>query len=150
MWKVAISQLTTHPRRYVAVVVAIVLGTLFLATALLVTSSAKETTKHMLGATYANADLLIAAERGAYFDADSPFYDLVGTADTPGTLQQVSGVTEVYPLMNTPATMVLPEDSTQRGTYSPDADFVHLTNRPADAAFPLNALCRRRPAGSPR
>ncbi|GAA4477278.1 FtsX-like permease family protein [Enteractinococcus fodinae] len=135
MWKVAISQLTTHPRRYVAVVVAIVLGTLFLAAALLVTSSAKETTKHMLGATYANADLLIVAELGAYFDSDSAFYDLVGTADAPGSLERIPGVTEVYPLTNTPATMVLPEDSTQRGTFGPNADFVHLTSRPADASL---------------
>ena len=63
MWKLAISELKLHPRRYVAVLLAIVLGTMFLAGSLLVTSSAKESTKQMLGATYANADLLIAVER---------------------------------------------------------------------------------------
>ena len=135
MWKLAISQLKTYPRRYLAVIVAIVLGTMFLATSLLVTASAKETTKQMLGATYANADLLIAGDEPTAFAPDSAFYDLVGTAETRGTLHDLAGVEEVYPLSTAGAAMVLPEDADRQGTYDPDADFMYLTNRPQDATL---------------
>src|SRR5699024_3448614 len=98
MWKLATSQLRLQPRRYVAVLLAIVLGTMFLAGSLLVTSSAKETTKQMLGSTYANADLLISADNDVLWDEDTAFYDLAGTMDQPGSLEDLSGVQEVYPL----------------------------------------------------
>lgn len=135
MWKLAVSQLRLHPRRYVAVIIAIVLGTMFLAASLLVTSSAKESTKQMLGATYANADLLMVAEPDASIESDSAFYDLAGTAEVPGTLEHIAGVEEVYPLMNGGAAMLLPEDSEKQGTYDADADFVYATNRPQDASL---------------
>ncbi|NLZ98624.1 MAG: FtsX-like permease family protein [Micrococcus sp.] len=133
MWKLAISELKLHPRRYVAVLLAIVLGTMFLAGSLLVTSSAKESTKQMLGATYANADLLITAETPP--DPESDFYDLAGTVEQSGSLTEINGVEEVYPLMNAATAMVLPEGSDKQGTFDPDSDFVYATNRPADASL---------------
>lgn len=133
MWKLAISELKLHPRRYVAVLLAIVLGTMFLAGSLLVTSSAKESTKQMLGATYANADLLITAETPP--DPDSDFYDLAGTVEHSGSLTEINGVEEVYPLMDAATAMVLPEGSDKQGTFDPDSDFVYATNRPADASL---------------
>ena len=135
MWKLAVSQLRLHPRRYVAVLLAITLGTMFMAGSLLVMSSAKETTKQMLGATYANADLLITAETDVLRDADSAFYDLTGSLEETGSLHDLDGVEEVYPLINVPIAMVLPEQSDQRGTYDPDSDFMYTTNRPADASL---------------
>lgn len=135
MWKLSLSQLRLQPRRYVAVLLAIALGTMFLAGAMLVTSSAKETTKQLLGATYANADLLIATEDGAIFDDDSAFYELTGTVEQPGTLADIAGVAEVYPLANAATTMVLPRDSEQQGTFDSDTDFVFATNRPDDASL---------------
>src|SRR5699024_11368080 len=95
---VAASQRLLQLRRYVAVLLAIVLGTMFLAGSLLVTSSAEETTKQMLGSTYANADLLISADNDVRWDEDTAFYDLAGTMDQPRSLQDLSGVQEVYPL----------------------------------------------------
>ncbi|WP_022870311.1 ABC transporter permease [Yaniella halotolerans] len=133
MWKLATSELKLHPRRYVAVLLAIVLGTMFLAGSLLVTASAKESTKQMLGATYANADLLITSETVPA--PDSPFYDLAGTVDQPGSLTDLNGVEEVYPLMNTATAMVLPEGSDKQGTFDPDSDFVYATSRPGDASL---------------
>lgn len=132
MWKLAISQLRLHPRRYVAVLVAIVLGTMFLAGSLLVASSAKESTKQMLGATYANADLLITAENEVLGDPDSEFYDLTGTLEEDGTLNDIQGVEEVYPLIDSATSMVLPEGSDQQGTFDSDSDFVYATNLPDD------------------
>src|SRR5699024_10269699 len=98
MWKLALSELKLHPRRYVAVLLAILLGTMFLAGSLLVTSSAKESTKQMLGAAYAHADLLITAETPT--DPESDFYDLAGTVEHSVSLTEINGVEEVYPLMN--------------------------------------------------
>ena len=135
MWKLAISQLKSHPRRYVAVLLAITLGTMFLAGALLVTSSAKETTKQMLGATYANADLLITAEQEAYLNTDSDFYDQIGGLEEPGNLQAIPGVAEVYPLVQMGTGLVLPEESEARGTYDADADFLLATNLPDDTSL---------------
>lgn len=135
MWKLATSQLRLQPRRYVAVLLAIVLGTMFLAGSLLVTSSAKETTKQMLGSTYANADLLISADNDVLWDEDTAFYDLAGTMDQPGSLEDLSGVQEVYPLASAATAMALPEDSEQQGTYNSDADYVSATNRPDDASL---------------
>src|SRR5690625_3168851 len=108
---------------------------MFLAASLLVTSSAKASTKQMLGATYANADLLMVADPEASFEPDSAFYDLAGTAEDPGTLEHIVGIKEVYPLMNAGAAMLLPEDSEKQGTYDADADFMYATNRPQDASL---------------
>ncbi|GAA2027025.1 FtsX-like permease family protein [Yaniella flava] len=135
MWKLAISQLRLHPRRYVAVLVAIVLGTMFLAGSLLVTSSANETTKQMLGSTYANADLLIKADNEVLSDPESQFYDVAGTLEDSGTLEDVEGVEEVYPLINNATAMVLPEGSEQQGTFDADSDFVYTTNLPQDTSL---------------
>lgn len=135
MWKLAISQLRLHPRRYLAVLLAIVLGTMFLAGSLLVTSSAKESTKQMLGATYANADLLISAESQVLSDPESELYDLAGGLDEAGTLADLEGVEEVYPLINSATAMVLPEDSNRQGTFDADSDFVYTTNMPDDASL---------------
>lgn len=136
------SQLRLHPRRYVAVLLAIVLGTMFLAGSMLVASSAKESTKQMLGSTYANADLLISADTEVLSDPESELYDLAGGLEQAGTLADLDGVEEVYPLIDSATAMVLPETSNQQGTFDADSDFVYTMNRPDDASLvsaPLEA-----------
>ncbi|MDO4239151.1 hypothetical protein, partial [Micrococcus sp.] len=59
MWTVALAQLRAQPRRYVSVVLAVLIGTMFLAAASLVASSAQATLRSTLGATYAGADLVV-------------------------------------------------------------------------------------------
>src|SRR5699024_7975103 len=133
MWKLALSELKLHPRRYVAVLLAILLGTMFLAGSLLVTSSAKESTKQMVGAPDATDDLPITAEPPP--DPESDIYELAGTVEHSGSLTEINGVEEVYPHMNAATAMVLPEGSDKQGTFDPDSDFVYATNRPADASL---------------
>src|SRR5699024_8838158 len=89
----------------------------------------------MLGSTYANADLLISADNDVLWDEDTAFYDLAGTMDQPGRLEDLSGVQAVYPLASAATAMALPEDSEQQGTYNSDADYVSATNRPDDASL---------------
>src|SRR5699024_7067303 len=107
----------------------------FLAGSLLVTSSAKETTKQMLGSTYANADLLISADNDVLWDEDTAFYDLAGTMDQPGSLEDLSGGQEVYPLASAATAMVLPADSAQHGTHTSDRGYLFATNRPHAASL---------------
>src|SRR5690625_3250386 len=135
MWKLAVSQLRAHPRRYVAVLLAITLGTMFLAGSLLVTSSAKETTKHMLGATYANADLLITAKHDAAFDSGGIFYEQLGDLESPGDLEAIPAVQEVYPVIQVATGLVLDDDSPHRGSLDSDSDFLLATNMPDDASL---------------
>lgn len=99
MLKIALSQLRTHPRRYVSVVLAILIGTLFLAASFVVSSSAQATLRSSLGATYANADLVAVPGGTADSQQDSPdvaLSRLTGTAAKPGELAQVDGVAEAY------------------------------------------------------
>ncbi|MGJ5591807.1 ABC transporter permease [Micrococcus lylae] len=99
MLKIALSQLRTHPRRYVSVVLAILIGTLFLAASFVVSSSAQATLRASLGATYANADLVAVPGGTADSQQDSPdvaLSRLTGTAAKPGELAKVDGVAEAY------------------------------------------------------
>src|SRR5699024_12828791 len=82
-----------------------------------------------------NADLLISADNDVLWDEDTAFYDLAGTMDQPGSVADLSGVREVYPLASAATAMVLPEDSDQQGSYHSDADYVSATNRPYDASL---------------
>lgn len=99
MLKIALSQLRAHPRRYVSVVLAILIGTLFLAASFVVSSSAQATLRTSLGATYANADLVAVPGTTDYSGdtaAETSLSRLTGTAEEPGPLGQVEGVAEAY------------------------------------------------------
>ncbi|WP_423448296.1 ABC transporter permease [Micrococcus luteus] len=92
MWTVALSQLRTQPRRYVSLVLAILIGTLFLAASFLVSSTAQATLRATLGSTYAGADLVVLP--GGSEDVS----DLAGTGAEPGPLARLDGVEEAYAL----------------------------------------------------
>lgn len=98
MWTVALSQLRTQPRRYVSLVLAILIGTLFLAASFLVSSTAQATLSATLGSTYAGADLVVLP--GGSEDVS----DLAGTGAEPGPLARLDGVEEAYALRMTWAT----------------------------------------------
>ncbi|TAP25979.1 ABC transporter permease [Arthrobacter sp. S41] len=95
MLHVALSNIKTYARRYIAVVLAVAIGTAFLAATLAVNSSTQATLKNSLGESYKNADLV------AYSD---PNLDPETTEQTSFTLKEtddirkLSGVTEAYGL----------------------------------------------------
>lgn len=101
MWTVALSQLRTQPRRYVSVVLAILIGTLFLAASFLVSSTAQATLRSTLGSTYAGADLVVLPSEEPGQDPTTAFPALAGTADAPGPLARPDGVAEAYALQFT-------------------------------------------------
>src|SRR5699024_11313477 len=68
-------------------------------------------------------------------DPESQFYDVAGTLEDSGTLEDVEGVEEVYPLINNATAMVLPAGSEQQGTFDADSDFVYTTNLPQDTSL---------------
>lgn len=98
MWTVALSQLRAQPRRYVSLVLAILIGTMFLAASFLVSASAQATLRTTLGNTYSAADLVVLPEPGVHADEDptAAFPGLAGTPAEPGALGRVDGVEEAY------------------------------------------------------
>ena len=106
MRKLALSQLRTQPRRYVSLVLAILIGTAFLAASFLVSASSQATMTHSMGSAYANADLVVLPDDGAAApDEDVSEQDLpaamrlpqlAGTPDQPGPIGAVDGVAEAY------------------------------------------------------
>src|SRR4051794_31161689 len=58
MLHVALANIKTYARRYIAVVLAVAIGTAFLAATLAVGSSTRATLKNSLGDSYKNADLV--------------------------------------------------------------------------------------------
>ncbi len=58
MLHVALSNIKTYARRYIAVILAVAIGTAFLAATLAVNTSTRATLKNSLGDTYKNADLV--------------------------------------------------------------------------------------------
>lgn len=69
MLQLALANLKTYSRRFIAVTLAVMIGTAFLAATLMVNASATETLKNSLGSSYANADLVVSGDYGAAYDA---------------------------------------------------------------------------------
>ncbi|UYQ78159.1 FtsX-like permease family protein [Glutamicibacter sp. JL.03c] len=86
MLHVALSNIKTYARRYIAVVLAVAIGTAFLAATLAVNSSTQATLRNSLGDSYKNADLV------AYWDP-SPSADPEETTEL--TAKEISGVREL-------------------------------------------------------
>lgn len=86
MLHVALSNIKTYARRYIAVVLAVAIGTAFLAATLAVNSSTQATLKNSLGDSYKNADLV------AYWDP-SPSAD--PDESTELTAKEITGVREL-------------------------------------------------------
>lgn len=106
MWTVALSQLRTQPRRYISVILAILIGTMFLAASFLVSSSGQATLRTTLGNTYAAGDLVVLpkASDSSAEDPTAAFPGLAGTAGQPGPLGRIEGVEEAYSTQLTWAT----------------------------------------------
>lgn len=86
MLHVALSNIKTYARRYIAVVLAVAIGTAFLAATLAVNSSTQATLRNSLGDSYKNADLV------AYWDP-SPSAD--PDESTELTTKEINGVREL-------------------------------------------------------
>ena len=106
MQRLALSQLKTQPRRYVSLVLAILIGTAFLAASFLVGASSQATMTHSMGSAYANADLVVLPDDEAAIpdegasEQDLPasmrLPQLAGTPAAPGPIGAVDGVAEAY------------------------------------------------------
>ena len=64
MLKVALAQLKTHARRFIAVGLAVVISVAFLSATLMVNGSTEASLGNTLGAGYRNADLVVRAAPG--------------------------------------------------------------------------------------
>ncbi|KUM29476.1 hypothetical protein AQ436_07315 [Arthrobacter sp. EpRS66] len=95
MLHVALSNIKTYARRYIAVVLAVAIGTAFLAATLAVNSSTQATLRNSLGDSYKNADLV------AYWDPSpsaDPDESTELTAKEINGVRELSGVSTAYGL----------------------------------------------------
>ncbi len=145
MLKIALSQLRAHPRRYVSVVLAILIGTLFLAASFVVSSSAQATLRTTLGATYSKADLVVLPA-GADHSQDAAsagvrLGELAGTAEDPGPLGTVDGVAEAFPVQTG---YVQVSDTPVSGDAATGGDYTALSPLPADVTLSEMSLTEGR------
>ena len=91
MLKLALSQLRDQPRRYISVLLAIIVGVTFLASALMVGSSSNASLRNSLGNAYSTSDLVVATQDGAEdpWEARQQMAAAAGTASEPGSLAEV-------------------------------------------------------------
>src|SRR5699024_1699526 len=97
MLHVALANIKTYARRYIAVILAVAIGTAFLAATLAVNTSTRATSKNSLGDTYKNADLVA-------------FQDWELAPDDPDFKYTVLGLKQVQQIRE------LPQISTAYGT----------------------------------
>lgn len=95
MLHVALSNIKTYARRYIAVILAVAIGTAFLAATLSVNSSTQATLKNSLGDAYKNADLVAYPD----WDLASDGQDLTDLSlKDVKEVQNLSAVTTAYGL----------------------------------------------------
>ncbi|WP_125610769.1 FtsX-like permease family protein [Specibacter cremeus] len=80
MLNVALSQLRTHSRRFIAIAIAVLLAVAFLSATLMVNASTKASLNASLGQSYVKADLVISPTAGSSLTAASA----AAVAATPG------------------------------------------------------------------
>ncbi len=98
MLQLALANLKTYSRRFIAVTLAVMIGTAFLAATLMVNASATETLKNSIGSSYANADLIIGRDYMmdmAAGDEDKPETRVLGPKALKA-IESVDGVAAVH------------------------------------------------------
>lgn len=98
MLQLALANLKTYSRRFIAVTLAVMIGTAFLAATLMVNASATETLKNSIGSSYANADLVVGQDYMmdmAAGDEDKPETHVLGPK-TLKAIESVDGVAAVH------------------------------------------------------
>ena len=135
MLQLALSQLKDQPRRYISVLLAIIVGVTFLASALMVGSSSNASLRNSLGSTYSTADLVVSPDLSGEdpWSVQPQLAEAAGTSTDPGPLADVEGVDEAYAHVTTFAGIQRPADAEGRGTYSDTADYAMVTALPRDA-----------------
>lgn len=94
MLQLAFANLKAYSRRFIAVTLAVMIGTAFLSATLMVNASATETLKNSIGSAYANADLVITTDHSAELaegDDEKPETYMLDAA----SLKAIEGTSEV-------------------------------------------------------
>ena len=92
MLHVALANIKTYARRYIAVILAVAIGTAFLAATLAVSTSTTATLKNSLGDTYKNADLVAFPGQSSSDDSEPKSM----TMDTVDAVRKLSGVSTAF------------------------------------------------------
>lgn len=95
MLHVALANIKTYARRYIAVVLAVAIGTAFLAATLAVNSSTRATLKNSLGESYKNADLVAYPDPNISMGNDDTKYL---NPQSLSDIRAMGGVSQAYGL----------------------------------------------------
>lgn len=98
MIQLALANLKAYSRRFIAVVLAVMIGTAFLAATLMVNASATESLKNSIGSAYSNADLVVTGDPNAAYDAEPEPRDTSFMLDekTLRAIDETPGVAAVH------------------------------------------------------
>ncbi|WP_124039950.1 ABC transporter permease [Neoactinobaculum massilliense] len=145
MWKLAWAQVKATPRRYIALIITIVLGTAFLCAASVAATSARATLTKLYSASMTNADLALSTgdfegQAPAFYgsDAAEKFSSELGLpGETPPLVGHVAGVTGVVPMVSAYAGIVHTPRIITTGSFTKDSDYASITPTPADPTHPI-------------
>ncbi|MHA7281881.1 ABC transporter permease [Arthrobacter sp. TMS2-4] len=137
MLQVALAQVRVHARRFLAVGLAVMLGVAFLSATLMVGATTRASLQESIGASYANADLVVTAEDGGSVPtgvaadlAALPGVDAVhGLERAYGQLS--TGSQESLAVLTTPAPSRLGTAILTAGSYPSDPGQVALDEESA-------------------
>ncbi|MUK02134.1 FtsX-like permease family protein [Vibrio cholerae] len=102
MLQVALAQVRTHARRFIAVGLAVMLGVAFLSATLMVSATTRASLTQSIGASYAAADLVVTAQDGSTLPVA-----LAAELDTVQGVEAVHGLERAYTQLTTGATTSL-------------------------------------------
>ncbi|MFJ6418700.1 ABC transporter permease [Paeniglutamicibacter sp. NPDC091659] len=144
MIQLALANLKAYSRRFIAVILAVMIGTAFLAATLMVNASATESLKNSIGSAYASSDLVVSGDMNAAYDNDNDAKSesftlgskaLEAISKTPGVAavhgtsnagaSVQAGSKRYYALVSTPATDAQLNTTTlESGTMPADGEQV--------------------------
>ena len=143
MIQLALANLKAYSRRFIAVILAVMIGTAFLAATLMVNASATESLKNSIGSAYASADLVVTGDMNAAYDNDedakSESYSLGSKALE--AIGKTPGVAAVHGISNAGASVQAGSKRYYAQVSTPAADAQLNTTTLESGAMPV----QRRP-----
>ena len=141
MIQLALANLKAYSRRFIAVILAVMVGTAFLAATLMVNASATESLKNSIGSAYSKADLVVSGDMSAAYenngDATSESYTITGK--TLDAIEKTPGVAAAHGIQSAGASVHAGTKRYYALASTPAADASLNTTTLASGAMPATS-----------
>ncbi|MGL3806475.1 ABC transporter permease [Paeniglutamicibacter sp. R2-26] len=141
MIQLALANLKAYSRRFIAVILAVMVGTAFLAATLMVNASATESLKNSIGSAYSKADLVVSGDMSAAYenngDATSESYTITGK--TLDAIEKTPGVAAAHGIQSAGASVHAGAKRYYAVVSTPAADASLNTTTLASGAMPATS-----------